>query len=61
MSFGKFEGSAKGVEGVKRSMWEVRIGIIMVLVNPKKVEKFHLTWLHFSPINLTQNLVDLPD
>ena len=25
--FGKFEGSAKGFEGVKRSMWEVRIGI----------------------------------
>ena len=60
MSFGKFEGSTKGVKGVKRSMWEVRIGI-MVLVKPKKVETFHLTWLHFSPINLTQNLVDFPD
>ena len=27
LSFGKFEGLATEVEGVKRSMWEVRVGI----------------------------------
>ena len=27
LSFGKFEGSATGDEGVKCSMWEVRVGI----------------------------------
>ena len=59
--FGKFEGPTKGLKGVKRSIRELRIGIIMVLVKPKKVETFHLTRLHFSPTNITQNLVDFPD